>query len=265
VNGAELLAGIRDGNYHAGGIRCLRIFQLERDHLAKLRGDVERLCQEKRSSNVNDPSHITNWTRPRGQVLQFSLLNASGRCDDFSTDHDLSCFGKQFHAVTAYPHLAHFITLFPHTVNFRIIVIASGARLSAHEEHSVIRTRRGTVGVRARFHLPVVSNSRAELMLDGCVYHLGPGTIYFVNHGCIHAASNGGDEHRIHLVWDMLLTREVYDFMFAEESPARGLLRVNAHERIPLPLRSERIGAHLQLPSPVTRDEARELDWCVEQ
>ena len=161
MNAAALLAGIRDANYHNGGIRCLRLLRLDEAFLSTLRTDVERLCHTERGSKVSDPGHVTNWTRPIGEIVQFSLLNASGRYDDFTTDHDLSCFGKRFHDSKAYPALAGIMDVFPHTVNFRINLMGPDARLSAHEEHSVIRTRRGSVALRTRFHLPIITNPRA--------------------------------------------------------------------------------------------------------
>lgn len=258
----ELLGGIRDGNYHAGGIRCLRLFTLESDYANELHAEVVRLCETEQGSDVSDPNHVTNWTRPRGAVFQFSLLNASGRFDDFSADHEVTCFGKQFHATEKYPRLAELIASFPDTINFRVNVLGSEARLSAHEEHSVIRTAAGSVGIRARFHLPVTTNPRAELMLDGSIYHLPPNVIHFVNHGCVHSARNAGNRDRIHLVWDMLLTRQVFDFMFADSVCASMLVRIAESEQGVTPLRVERIGAHLRLPPLVPRAQAELIGLC---
>lgn len=258
----ELLDGIRDGNYHAGGIRCLQLFRLASGYANELQAEVERLCQTEQGSNVRDPNHVTNWTRPRGAVFQFSLLNASGGYNDFSVDHEMTCFGKQFHASEKYPRLAELIASFPDTINFRINVLGPRARLSSHEEHSVIRTATGSVGIRARFHLSIITNPHAELMLDGAVYHLPANVIHFVNHGCVHSACNGGDQDRIHLVWDMLLTRRAFDFMFADSLCAPMLVRIAESEQQVMPLRVERIGAHLRLPQSVPRAEAELIGFC---
>ncbi|HKQ79960.1 MAG TPA: aspartyl/asparaginyl beta-hydroxylase domain-containing protein [Blastocatellia bacterium] len=261
MNAIELFAGVRDGNYHAGGIRCLRLFRLEQTYFTELLADVERLRRTESGSNVADLGHVTNWTRPRGEVIQYSLLNASGKYDDFSADHDHSCFGKRFHGASDYPALARLIDLFPHTINFRINLMGPGAALAPHEEHSVFRSRAGSVALRIRFHLPVVTNTLAELTLDGWAYHLDAGEIYFVNHGCVHWARNGGAESRLHLVWDMLLTREAFEFMF-EKASAWPLNRVAEDEQTPPPLRTERVGAYLRLPPIVDRNEIDRIDWC---
>lgn len=259
---AETLAGIRDANYHEDGIRCLRLLRVAPDFFRALREEVVRLCERESPSNAGASDHVTNWTRPRGEVLQFSLFNASGRCDDFSGDHVPTSVGKRFHMDAAYPRLARFIRELPDAINVRVNVLGPRARLAAHEEHSIIRTRAGTIGVCARLHLPIDTGAGAELLLDGAAYHLEAGVVYFVNHGCIHAATNGA-ARRIHLVWDMLLTRDAYRVAFADgPSWASPVPRLG---RFPRPLRIERMGAAIRLPPQVEREEAEQVDFCQPQ
>jgi len=199
-------------------------------------------------------------------VVQFSLLNASGRLDDFSRDHDASTAGKRFHADSSYPTLARFVSAFPDTVNFRIAVLGPRSSLPPHEEHTLIRTRTGGVGARLRFHLPIVTNAGAELNLDGDVYHLAAGICAFVNHGCVHAASNAHDrEARIHLVWDMLLTRESFECMFVEREPAFALRRIAFEDQMPRRRRFEPVGSYARIPAAVPPNDASRLALCDSQ
>lgn len=254
---AELLkTAIRDANYHMGGLRCLLLFQLTHDFFAEVKREVERICDAETGSSVSDPGHITHWTGPRGEVRQFSLLNASGRFDDFRTDHDMSCLGKRFHHADRYPSLNRLIRLFPHCVNFRINTLGARSRLSAHEEHSVVLTRSGTVALRLRLHLPVLTNSGAVLTLDGEVYHLEPGSVYFINHGCVHSARNSGESRRVHLVWDMLLTREVFRSVFEQATDNPWVTRPAGGIQIPAFVKTERMGAYVGLPPLVRREDA---------
>ena len=188
----DFIRGLRDGDLHQGGIRCLRLLRLELSYFDSLRAEVVRLVGAETASVAGDLGHVTRWTRPRGVIRQFSLLNRSGRFEDFSTDHDLSCVGKRFDAAARFPSLARLVAGFPHAVNFRISAMAPGARLPPHEEHLLFRTRAGTVGMRLRCHLPILTETAAVLTLDGEVYHLEPGAIDLVNHGCVHAAANDG-------------------------------------------------------------------------
>jgi hypothetical protein len=262
MNAATLFEGVCAAERHAGGIRCRRLFHVAPAYFDELRAEVQGLCRRERPSDVTQPQHVTYWTRPYGEVLQFSLLNATGRYDDFSADHDLSCLGKRFHQAPEYPALARFIQAFPHTVNFRVNVLGPGAGLSPHAEHALFRTRMGTLAARLRFHLPLVTNPRAEVMLDGHVYHLESATVYFVHHGCVHSARNPGEEARIHLAWDMLLTEEAFACMFGDDTPHAPLARVAEERQAPAPLRTERVGASRHLPAGISTDEVLSLGFA---
>lgn len=262
MNTEALLTGIRDANYHEGGIRCLQIFRVEEAYFSELQREVKRLCQDQTGSKANESGHITHWAGPRGEVVQYSLLNRSSRYDDFHSDHDLSSFGKRFHGAAKYPGLARLASLFPEATNFRVNSMGPQARLSPHEEHSVIRTQAGSVALRIRLHLPVFTNPAAELMLDGEIYHLEAGIMYFVNHGCVHSACNGGNDIRVHLVWDVLLTRNAYSFLFKDEPPDGMLKRFAETEQVPRCLRTEKVGAYARIAPQVTREQADWIVWC---
>ena len=259
MNCNALLAGIRNGNYHAGGIRCMKLLHLEAGYFEELRDEVVRLTQSERGSDVTHPNHVTRWTRPSGEVTQFSLFNTSGRYDDYSSDHDLLTRDKRFLGAPSYPQLAHLVAAIPDLVNFRINLLGARAELSAHEEHSIIRMGDGAVAGRLRFHLPLVTDVGAELTLDGYVYHLEPGILYFINHGCVHSARNGGNHRRIHLVWDALLTRAVYDVMFGDSTLPLPVTRFSEHRQSVKPVRTEPVGNYHRIAPPVTRDEADAL------
>jgi hypothetical protein len=261
----QLFTGIREGSRHQGGIRCLRLLQFEEPYFKGLTAEVLRLVDTEHASDVRDPSHVTHWTRPRGEVLQFSLFNMTGRFDDFSADHNLSCAGKSFGAGAEYPRLAALIQAFPHLLNFRINVIAPRASLAPHQEQVMMRCRSGSVGARVRLHLPIYTGEAAELTLDGFIFHLEAGTIHFVNHGCVHAASNKGVERRVHLVWDMLLTREAFGLLFGDAPIPIPATRIPEDEQVPPIRRSERVGAFLCLPPHILREEEERLDWCEPQ
>ena len=83
-----------------------------------------------------------------------------------------------------------------------------------------------------RFHLPIQTNDEAELHLDGLVYQLKTGVIYLVNQGCVHAAQNHGPRTRVHLVWDSLLTEELYAFLFQNRFVSPGLSAYGANIRM---------------------------------
>jgi hypothetical protein len=242
----------------------LRLSRLNERFFAELRTDVARLCDCGRPSDVCAGDHITNWTRPRGEVLQFSLLNTSGRCDDFSDDHDLSCFGKKFHLRGYYSSLALFIDAFPHAVNFRVNVLGPGARLAPHEEHSIIRTRTGAISAReisssARDQSP----RRARARWRGLPPSSGNHSFRESRLCPRHAQRWHPAEHPLGL-GPLAHARGVRRNLGDGGGPTWST-RIDGSDRAPPPLRSERIGAYIQLPSPVGRVEAEQLDLCEPQ
>jgi len=55
-----------------------------------------------------------------------------------------------------------------------------------------------------RIHVPLVSNPKAEFIVNDVVYHLEPGLAYQVNIDAPHAVKNGGDCSRIHFMFDIV-------------------------------------------------------------
>jgi hypothetical protein len=261
----ELLTGIRDGDAHYGGIRCLRLFRIDRELARALLAEVDRLCTVERGSDVQEREHVTHWTQPSGAVRQFSLLNRSGDFSDYADDHDLSCLGKHFHHAARYPRLATFIGGFGHAINFRVNVLGAGAALAPHEEHSLFISKAGTPAVRARFHLPLRTARSARMMLEGDVYRFAPRTIYYFNQGCVHAASNPSGGPRIHLVWDLLLTPQIFALMFGQSAAPRGMQRLTGGTRILRPLARDPLLRYARLPPLVTPLEAQQVALCAVQ
>jgi len=117
----QLIFHLVNANYHQRPyLRTAHLFKVEENFFAKIREEVLDLIQNNTPSEVKNKGHVTNWTNPWGSALQFSLLNSSGKYNDFSVDHNLSLVNKKFHEKELYPNLSTFISLFPHAVNFRI-------------------------------------------------------------------------------------------------------------------------------------------------
>jgi hypothetical protein len=266
MNPYSILYALRDADYHECEIRCRQLFRVAAPFWGSLREEVLDICRLRCASIVTRSEHVTHWTQPWGEVLQYSLLNASGRYDDATSDHNESCLGKHFQDISCFPTVAAFVAHFPHCINFRINLLGPHSGLSPHEEHLTLKTRSGAVGLRTRFHLPIVTNPYCELTLDERVYHLDEGIIYFVNHGCIHSAANHGDSPRVHLVWDMLLTRAAFDLMFGEASQlALPLERISEGDQEMIFRRRERMVPPRRLRRAVSWREARQVDFCEVQ
>jgi len=197
----------------------MHMFELDAPFFEAIQSECLQLIRNADSSRVQDPAHVTHWVRPKGEVRQYSLFNVSGRPEDTSPDHNFSCRNKHFSEPDRYPSLALLIRSMPHCVNFRMSVLAPGACLSVHKETVCFLAEQGAIGMKLRFHLPVITNDGAEVVLENNIYHFDAGHIYFFNQGCIHGARNQGHADRIHLIWDMLLTNSTAELMFGEAEP----------------------------------------------
>jgi aspartate beta-hydroxylase len=61
----------------------------------------------------------------------------------------------------------------------------------------------------ARLHIPVVTDEKATLVLDGVTHQWQPGEFWFGDFSRKHQIQNLGTEHRVHLVVDVLVTPEL--------------------------------------------------------
>jgi hypothetical protein len=225
-NPEEVIVAIVNTNHHIEpGMKVAKLYDLTPEFFNDLKEDVLKLISKNRPSDVGKKEHVTNWTKPWGYAIQYSLLNASGLFDDTSVDHNSSIFNKAFHHAEEYPFLNRFIEMFPHATNFRINVMGPQSGLSQHEECSCMGNHKGEPIIRARFHLPIRTNHDVNMFVDGDVFSFKEGSIYFFNNGGIHSTENNHfEEERVHLVWDMLLTQDTFNRMFARTKYPQDML-----------------------------------------
>lgn len=203
----EFVRGFNLAYEHRGGLKMFAVGRIDPSWFEQIRSDVLWIVNSQASSDVSNPSHVTYWTRPRGVARQFSLLNMTGKPDDFSSDHSMELEGKKL----TFPQLeatARFSRLFgSNLVNLRLNGLGKNSGLGAHEERPVRAYANGTVKYKIRFHLPIFTNPNAAILLDGEKFHFDEGILYFFNQACVHSAANEGEEPRYHFVVDCILDR----------------------------------------------------------
>lgn len=219
MNGVEVLRRLAAGNYHhADGLRALHIGAATGSMFQALLADMSELVSWWLPSVVREGAHSTGWTRPVGEVRQWSLFNTHGQTDLTSDDFRYDNLAAK--RPIPLPGVQRLVAGLPDLVNLRLNLIGPGSRLRPHEE-SLERPLPGDqVALRARFHLPLVTNPDARMLADGDLFHFEAGHVYLFNNGCVHAASNEGTADRLHLVWDQLMTTRALDAMFGSTPPA---------------------------------------------
>ncbi len=206
----QLADGIRDAAYQKGGIALLRLMKLDEGFLSGLLSDCIKVTADEQPSNVSYPDHPTNWTKPSGTAMQWALLGPEGtkgrsiRTPE-STLVECGDFLRELYEWIA-----------PGATSFRLNLIGKRSSLSPHRERIVIACPEGDeYEVRVRFHLPLITNEDCHVQLNGKLYQLEKGTLYYFNNGSVHRAINSSSISRIHLVWDAVLDRSTYDQYFA--------------------------------------------------
>lgn len=260
-----LLDGLRTAADGGAGIRCQRLLSIEPEAFASIRSEVLTLCADRSPSRVTERGHVTAWVLPYGEVLQYSLYNSTGHSQDFADDHDLTRRGKYFGARAGCPVLGRLVDALPDLVNVRVAVLGPGAGLSPHQEQVFIRAPDGGVVARLRFHLPVMTDPSATLTLDEEVVHLAEGGVYLVNHGCVHAARNAGDRRRVHLLWDQVLTPEVFELVGGPGPVVEPFVRVAQADQRVEPVARARLTAVRRLPRTLSEPELRAAGLARDQ
>lgn len=219
MDGIEVLRRLAAGNYHhADGMRALHIGAVDPSLFGALLLDAGVLTREWLPSLVREGSHSTGWTRPVGEVKQWSLFNTHGCTDVTSDDFRYDNIpDKRAVPLSSIEVLAKSL---PDLVNMRMNLIGPSSSLSPHEESLDRPLPDGRVALRARFHLPLITTPRALMLADGDLFHFEAGQLYMFNNGCVHSAANYEDADRVHLVWDQLMTERAVDAMFGSTPPS---------------------------------------------
>ena len=216
---------------HRGGLKMLPCLAVDPLWFAAIQADVRLLQAQRPASDVSSKTHPTNWTNPYGQATQHSLLNTSGKTEDMMSDHDGKTEGKVFSAPECAAILRLQMAFAGRAMNFRMNGLMAKSGLSPHEENIIHGEHNEKL--RMRFHLPVISNENARMMLDGEQFRFLPGYIYFFNNGCVHSADNSGDAARYHFVWDVFLDDWIAERVCDANSPLtpdEGLRKLSPQE-----------------------------------
>lgn len=95
----------------------------------------------------------------------------------------------------------------------RLLQLAVGAEVKPHRDNCL-----GYEDNCFRLHIPIITNSEVEFILDGTRLIMNEGECWYIDANFIHSVANRGTEDRIHLVVDGI-RNEWTDAMFYKEAP----------------------------------------------
>ena len=81
--------------------------------------------------------------------------------------------------------------------------LRAGAQIGEHRDVSENRVTPGVI----RIHIPVVTNDKVVMYVDGRPYKFPVGTAWYFDATARHRVENNGDQDRIHLVFDLKINK----------------------------------------------------------
>jgi len=204
----SIISELLNADNHNGGLKTL--FIDNPNNFSMIKNECIDIFQNYNPSDVTNINHRTYWTNPYGEAKQWSLWNDTGLFDENNSisAKPKNIKNKKFHHSDKFPYLANFLNSWPDKLNVRLNLLSPRSGLNQHEEQ-IQQTWGASNTLRIRFHLPIITNEKCLVFLDGEWFHFEEGKIYFFNNGCVHAAQNNSEIKRLHLVWDCLLTKEI--------------------------------------------------------
>jgi quercetin dioxygenase-like cupin family protein len=171
----------------------------------RLKNDVHKIINEKWINHYNTNDYNGKWT-------SIALMSQNGKSDSIFAlprgDEKLvpteildSCtYFKEI--------LDNF--LFEKTA-VRLLKLDVGAEVKPHSDHCL-----GYEDGCFRLHIPIITNSEVEFILDGNRLIMSEGECWYIDANFIHSVTNRGTEDRIHLVIDGLRNEWTDDLFFKE-------------------------------------------------
>ncbi|PKB18668.1 aspartyl/asparaginyl beta-hydroxylase domain-containing protein [Flavobacterium sp. 5] len=96
----------------------------------------------------------------------------------------------------------------------RLLQLAVGAEIKPHSDHCL-----GYEDGSFRLHIPIITNSEVEFILDGNRVIMNEGECWYIDANFIHSVANRGKNDRIHLVIDGIRNEWTDKLFFTEANP----------------------------------------------
>lgn len=134
------------------------------------------------------------------------------------------------------PRLARLLRGLPTTLlAAHLVALAPKIELKEHRD-----VKCGPPWGLVRLHIPIITNPAAVMVIDGHEYHWDAGRLWYGDFNRPHQARNSGDDTRIHLVLDCLLSPDLLNLFppeFRESLPLNDILLARPARAAPWPPR----------------------------
>lgn len=182
--------------------------------------DIERLKSDLQKIMTTDWVDHYNQNDYSGKWTSVALMSQNGKSDSI---YALPMTNEKLIATEALGSCVYFKEilddfLFEKTT-VRLLQLAVGAEIKPHSDHDL-----GYEDGCFRLHIPIITNSGVEFILDGKRLIMNEGECWYIDANFTHSVANRGTQDRIHLVVDGI-RNEWTDNMFYSEADADAFVK----------------------------------------
>lgn len=179
----------------------------------KLKEDVRKIIDEKWINHYNTNDYSGNWT-------SIALMSQNGKSDSIfalPSGNEKLVPTEIMESCTYFQEILD-IFLFEKTA-VRLLKLDVGAEVKPHTDNCL-----GYEDGCFRLHIPIITNSEVEFILDGNRLIMNEGECWYIDANFTHSVANRGTEDRIHLVIDGL-RNDWTDHLFFKEACKNNFIR----------------------------------------
>lgn len=173
----------------------------------KLKTDVQKIIDKKWTNHYNTNDYSGKWT-------SIALMSQNGKSDSIFAlpNGDEKLVPTEILESCTYFQEILDSFLFEKTA-VRLLKLDVGAEVKPHTDNCL-----GYEDGCFRLHIPIITNSEVEFILDGNRLIMKEGECWYIDANFTHSVANRGKEDRIHLVIDGLRNDWTDDLFFKEAS-----------------------------------------------
>lgn len=176
----------------------------------KLKNDVHKILNKNWTDHYNTKDYIGKWT-------SIALMSQNGKSDAIYASPNTTEKLVPTEILDSCIYFKEILDgfLFEKTA-VRLLQLAVGAEVKPHSDNCL-----GYEDGCFRLHIPIITNSEVEFILDGKRLIMNEGECWYIDANFTHSVANRGTEDRIHLVIDGLRNEWSDDLFFKEAEPSQ--------------------------------------------
>lgn len=171
----------------------------------RLKHDVQKVMDKNWTDHYNKNDYEGKWT-------SIALMSVGGKSDNIYALNNNSEEVIYTEILDSCDYFKEILDgfLFEKTA-VRLLQLAVGAEIKPHSDHCL-----GYEDGCFRLHIPIITNSEVEFILDGTRLIMNEGECWYIDANFIHSVANRGTIDRIHLVIDGVRNEWTDDLFFQQ-------------------------------------------------